>query len=167
MRLQTLLSQDTLDVSKFSNFLLRVGEGTEPEDDNQMIHIDNKFVVPGDSIEDSVTLVYGDINENYADRDYVSQKIILCPKSNTADLIHDYVIHRLPGDGITLLSADSVEGSAAINFPNEFVNSITPNGMPPHRLLLKLFATVILLRNLDPDEGLCNGTRLIIRAFSN
>ena len=28
MRLQTLLSQDTLEVSKFSNFLLRVGEGT-------------------------------------------------------------------------------------------------------------------------------------------
>ena len=44
MRLQTLLSQDALEVSKFSNFLLRVGEGTEPEDDNQMIHIDNKFV---------------------------------------------------------------------------------------------------------------------------
>ena len=69
-------------------------------------------------------------------------------------LINDYVIHQLPGDGITLLSADSVEGSAAINFPNEFLNSITPNGMPPHRLFLKLFATVILLRNLDPDEGL-------------
>ena len=39
--------------------------------------------------------------------------------------------------------------------------------MPPHRQFLKMFATVILLRNLDPDEGLCNGTRLIIRAFSN
>ena len=47
MRLRTLLLQDALEVSKFSNFLLRVGEGTEPEDDNQMIHIDNKFVVPG------------------------------------------------------------------------------------------------------------------------
>ena len=39
--------------------------------------------------------------------------------------------------------------------------------MPPHRLFLKKFATVIPLHNLDPDEGLCNGTRLIIRAFSN
>ena len=72
MRLQTLLSQDALEVSKFSNFLLRVGEGTEPEDDNQMIHIDNKFVVPGDSITDLVTSVFGNLNENYADRDYVS-----------------------------------------------------------------------------------------------
>ena len=42
MRLQTLLSQDALEVSTFSNFLLRVGEGTEPEpeDDNQMIRIE-------------------------------------------------------------------------------------------------------------------------------
>ena len=85
MRLQTLSSQAAHEVSKFSNFLLRVGEGTEPEDDNQMIHIDNKFVVPGDSIKDLVTSVYGDIKENYADRDYVSQKIILCPKNDTSD----------------------------------------------------------------------------------
>ena len=85
VRLQTLLSQDALEVSKFSKFLLRVGEGTEPEDDNQMIYIDNKFVVPGDSIKDLVTSVYGDLNENYADCDYVSQKIILCPKNDTAD----------------------------------------------------------------------------------
>ena len=39
--------------------------------------------------------------------------------------------------------------------------------MPPHRLFLKEFATVTLLRDLDSDEGLCNGTRLIIRAFSS
>ena len=90
----------------------------------------------------------------------------MCPKNETADLINDYVIHQLPGDGISLLGADSVEGSAAFNFPKEYLNSITPNGMPPHRLFLKMFATVILLRNLDLDEGLCNGTRLIIRAFS-
>ena len=39
--------------------------------------------------------------------------------------------------------------------------------MSPHRLFLIKFATVILLRNLDPDDGLCNCTRLIIRGFSN
>ena len=39
--------------------------------------------------------------------------------------------------------------------------------MSPRRLLLKMFATVVLMRNVDPNKGLCNGTRLIIRAFSN
>ena len=80
---------------------------------------------------------------------------------------NNHVIPLLPGEGTTLLSADSVKGIAAVNFPTAFVNSITPNDMPPHRLFFKMFATVILLRNLDPDEGLCNKTRLIIRAFSN
>ena len=43
MRLQKLCSQESLKVSEFSNFLLRVGEGTEPEDENQMIHIDKNL----------------------------------------------------------------------------------------------------------------------------
>ena len=50
---------------------------------------------------------------------------------------------------------------------SKYLNSTTPNGMPLHRVSLKMFPTVILLRNLDPNEGLCNGTKLIIRAFYN
>ena len=128
MRLQILAFHEVSEVSEFSNFLLRVGEGTEPEDENQMIHIDTKYIIPGDSIADLVTSVYGNFHENYADHEYVSQKIILCPKNETADLINNHVIHLLPGEGTTLLSADSVEGTAAVNFPTEFLNSITPSG---------------------------------------
>ena len=35
--------------------------------------------------------------------------------------------------------------------------------MPPHKLVLKKDVPVILLRNINPAEGLCNGTRLIIK----
>ncbi|VFQ99284.1 unnamed protein product [Cuscuta campestris] len=37
--------------------------------------------------------------------------------------------------------------------------------LPPHTLVLKKNCPVILLRNLNPCEGLCNGTRLICDAF--
>ena len=47
---------------------------------------------------------------------------ILCPKNETADLENNHVIHLLPGEGTTLLSADSVESIAAVNFPTEFLN---------------------------------------------
>ena len=32
-----------------------------------MIHIDDKFIVPGNNISDLVTSVYGNIRERYAD----------------------------------------------------------------------------------------------------
>ena len=49
--------------------------------------------------------------------------------------------------------------------PIEFVNSITPNDLPPHKLILKIGAIIILLRNLNLEDGLCNGTRLIVRSL--
>ena len=47
-------------------------------------------------------------------------------------------------------------------YPVEFLNSLTPCEMPPHRLRLKVGAIVMILRNLNLHEGLCNGTRLLI-----
>ncbi|KAH7510543.1 hypothetical protein FEM48_ZijujUnG0119500 [Ziziphus jujuba var. spinosa] len=48
----------------------------------------------------------------------------------------------------------------------DFLNMLVPNGFPPHELRLKVNCPVILLRNINPSEGLCNGTRLICRRFN-
>ena len=66
MRIQTLPSHDATQVIEFSSFSLREGEGTEPEDCYQMIHIDNKYIIPGNSIPDLVTSVHANIHENNA-----------------------------------------------------------------------------------------------------
>ena len=43
----------------------------------------------------------------------------------------------------------------------EYLNSRLPNGFPTHALHLKPGIPLVLLRNLDPKAGLCNGTKLI------
>lgn len=47
-------------------------------------------------------------------------------------------------------------------YTEEFLNSVKLSGMPNHCLKLKKGAVVMLLRNIQPSEGLCNGTRLLI-----
>jgi ATP-dependent DNA helicase PIF1 len=39
---------------------------------------------------------------------------------------------------------------------------LCPPGLPPHILKLKKNCPIILIRNLDPLNGACNGTRLIV-----
>jgi hypothetical protein len=47
-------------------------------------------------------------------------------------------------------------------YPSEFLNTLTPNGLPPHVLKLKVGCPIMLPRNIDPANGLCNGTRLVV-----
>lgn len=78
----------------------------------------------------------------------------------------------MTGEVREYLSVDSSEidnvccTSNAI-IPTEFLNTLTPNGLPPHKLILKIGAIVILLRNMNLERGLCNGTRLKIVKMEN
>ncbi|CAN1760453.1 ATP-dependent DNA helicase PIF1 [Linum perenne] len=47
-------------------------------------------------------------------------------------------------------------------YPTEFLNSQSFNGLPEHELTLKLHTLVMILQNLNPSIGICNGTRLLI-----
>ena len=51
----------------------------------------------------------------------------------------------------------------------EFLNSLSPNGLPPHTHKIKQGTPLMLLRNINPREGLCNsnGTRLIFEKALN
>jgi len=80
-------------------------------------------------------------------------------------MINMKMIGRFHGDEMVYHSFDCAVDDLHNYYPEEFLNTLTPNGLPPHVLKLKIGCLVILLRNIDPTNGLCNGTRLIIRGF--
>ncbi|KAF2351026.1 DNA helicase Pif1-like [Trinorchestia longiramus] len=90
-------------------------------------------------------------------------KVILSPKNSECLAVNEEVLRMLPSENQTYLSTDSVScdnDEEAQNYPMEFINSLIPSGMSPHRLNLKVGAIIMLLRNLSITQGLCNGTRL-------
>lgn len=49
----------------------------------------------------------------------------------------------------------------------EYLNTLNPTSLPPHELRLRKYTVIILIRNLNISEGLCNGTRLLILELGN
>jgi ATP-dependent DNA helicase PIF1 len=80
-------------------------------------------------------------------------------------MINMKMISRFQGDEMVYHSFDSAVDDPNNYYPSEFLNNLNPSGLPPHVLKLKIGCPVILLRNIDPAGGLCNGTRLVIRGF--
>ena len=74
--------------------------------------------------------------------------VILIKKNGTALKVNDQVLkHMVPGAVKCYLSADKAiydNKEDANNYPVEFLNSLTPSGMPPHHLLLKPGAIIML-----------------------
>ncbi|KAH9570040.1 hypothetical protein CY35_02G018900 [Sphagnum magellanicum] len=99
--------------------------------------------------------------------EYLRERAILAPRNKEVSLINVTVLSYLPGTQVDFFSADFVDDMEVANtYPSEFLNTLEVSGMPSHKLPFKIGAPVMLLRNLDPSAGLCNGTHLIIRCFT-
>src|SRR6266516_519449 len=102
-------------------------------------------------------------------RQYFSERVILAARNVDVDSINNAVLQRLSDDSKVYVSADSAFNDAGVindAIPNEYLNTITVPGMPLHQTVLKLNSPIILLRNLNHYESLCNGTRMMVTAMA-
>ena len=120
------------------------------------------------AIEDLIKSIYSEISLNQRNRltdSYFAQRTILSPKNDSIDEINNLVLNQFPGVIKTYYSADSVEFEKGVDdlnaqyYPMEYLNSINSSGIPLAHLRLKVGCPIMILRNLDPSNGLCNGTR--------
>ncbi|KAG2965121.1 hypothetical protein PC118_g19937 [Phytophthora cactorum] len=106
--------------------------------------------------------MYADINNpEIANDEYFANRTILTTTNAVVQRINEAVAQRLEGVSQEYLSTDSVEEDEEVNFFEQEVLH-TVNGIPPHKLTLKKGAPIMMMRNLNPDLGLYNRTRLRI-----
>lgn len=163
----------------FAFWILQVGDGIAakepqmqstcdtPED---QIFIDDRILLPVTSnpLETLCSSAFPDFANDYKDFSKLRETAILTPRNVTVDEINNFLVSKVPGEEKEYLSADSFaedeKDSEELNttYPVEYLNTMEFPGLPAHKLRLKVGVPVMLIRNLNQKEGLCNGTRLIV-----
>ncbi|PIC14437.1 hypothetical protein B9Z55_026756 [Caenorhabditis nigoni] len=148
---------------QWKNELLEIGDGKVGAPVSGEMGIPDGLESHGNLADE----VFGDLLSS-GDVQKLAKVAILTPRNKEALEVNNSVLDRMPGTATVYLSLDEVchkEGTVlndSLNFTTEFLNQMTPSGMPPHELRLKKGAIVMLLRNLDVKNSLCNGTRFVI-----
>lgn len=155
------------EMERFSDFLLSVGEGA-PADVHireglgaDWIKVPEEIAMNGGSLGDLLDEIFPNMQDNMANRAWLMERAVLCTKNTTADEVNSVMCDRMTwAEGTELLSCDTATcDNNDSTYPDEYLNSLNPSGMPPHKLILKPGMPVMLLRNLNPLGGDCNGTR--------
>ena len=100
--------------------------------------------------------------------EFLTEHVILSARNDDVSAINAAALQMCPGETLKYLAADKMSDADEIDrtitnrFPNEYLNSLNPSGFPPFMLELKVGCPIMLLRNIAPKDGLCNGTRLMV-----
>ena len=113
-------------------------------------------------MDEFVDHIYPTLGEYVPD---IQGRAILTPTNRVVDSINFIALSKMAGQEIILTSGDCIQSDDDHErslYPVELLNNIELAGLPPQLLRLKIGCPVILLRNLNPKLGLCNGTRLTV-----
>lgn len=154
----------------FKDFLIRIGDGNETSEEDEIITLPRQIVIDANNEQDClnslIQYVYPNILTNSIESQLRMNRAILTTKNTFVDEINDILIKKFSSQEIEYNSFDETIDPNDQAHYEDLLHSLTPNGMPPHRLVLKQNAPIILLRNMNPIEGLCNGTRLFCKYFN-
>jgi DNA replication protein DnaC len=149
---------------EYAQWLLDIGSGIHAPN----VKIQSHMCAP--DLKSLIENVYGGITPRHSvpPPEYFQHRSILSARNSDVDEVNHSIIQLFPGHEEILLSADSVvheddaEADTTHHYPMEYLRSLRPAGLPPGELQLKHGCPIILLRNLAPRRGLCNGTRLVV-----
>ena len=160
-------------LEQFANWTLSLGDGTNNNQQGRvMIPKEMLFQIKPNtknskenelkSLIEFCEQIFPNLETNLSDPMWLEGRAILAPTNTEVDSINDLMESRMPGISTKLSSADALENyEDVMRFNTEYLNSLYPRGFPRHIISLKPGMPLMLLRNINPKEGLCNGTKLI------
>ncbi|XP_019238218.1 PREDICTED: uncharacterized protein LOC109218319 [Nicotiana attenuata] len=153
----------------FCEYLLRIGDGIEKVNEYGKIEVPKSFLIPFTNEKESLHVLFKTIYPNLDaliyDTSSVTSRAILTTKNDFVNEINQMFIDQFPKTAMTFIGIDeTVEPKDQSQF-EDFLHTLNPAGLPPYKLVLKQNYSIMLLRNLNPSEGLCDGTRLICTDF--
>ena len=128
----------------FSSFLLKIGNGSV-----------KSFEIPELwKTDDICSNIYGDIISPEED---LSDKIILSSHNEDIYKINNKILDKIKSNRVIYYSIDNAkckgldntESNIELKYPVEYLNSLVFPGFPVHKLVLKVNAIVMLIRNLS------------------
>ncbi|GJV60973.1 ATP-dependent DNA helicase PIF1-like protein [Tanacetum coccineum] len=162
--------EDVNEIREFAEWILKVGDRVLGEANDGEVEIDIPEEIQINEADDPVASIidftYPNILSHINDPTYFQEKAILAPTNEVVDTINEHLLNSFPSEEMVYLSCDSIdksENGANIDqsvFSPEFINGLKFSGIPNHKLVLKVGVPIMLLRNIDQSNGLCNGTRL-------
>ncbi|KAM4099556.1 hypothetical protein ACJW30_05G000100 [Castanea mollissima] len=170
------LTQNPGDIAarEFAEWILKIGDGElSNSEDETLIEIPHDLLIqPGaHPFNDIVKAAYPDFDTKFNNSKYLEERAILAPTNEVVEDINGYMIDLINADEETYLSADSLCKASSnvldqdVMYPIEFLNSLKFPGIPNHKLRLKVGLPIMLLRNLNQSNGLCNGTHMGEKVF--
>ena len=162
--------------ARFGTWLLDLGSGKLQSDvtsDIEIKHCKTNTFPPTTTFSPiSVLESYTGLNNLLQRQDwnalteYYAERFIITTLNATVDSINTFMMTNLSGELYTSTSIDLTDENFANPVTPDILNGFDFPGFPRHKLDLKVGAVVILIRNLSLDNGLCNGTRMVITAYA-
>ncbi|GBN27641.1 hypothetical protein AVEN_33134-1 [Araneus ventricosus] len=109
------------------------------------------------SIQDPTHQLYSDIDFSSVTPQELKGRASLTVNNERSMEINNKVLEFMPGNETVYKAVDMImseDPQDQLTFPEEFLNSLTPTGLPPYELKLKIGCIIMLLRKLTTSKGL-------------